>query len=498
MPLRFRVGIHSGEVMADGDRLFGLDLIIVERLQALSPPGGLCLSDAAEADAPPELRELLRPIASRSLKDMPRALRAYSFDPSRRRGSRVTVDEPPSPRTMASASPAGDPGIVLLPLDNRSADPANQHLCDGFTADLISALSRFPNLSIIARHSAFQFRDSPEGDLAAVARTLGVRYLARGSLLHARGRIQVRIELIDTFTEAPLWADRLDAPLRDVFEVQDELTGTLASRLAIEITEAERRRLRRHHVPELSTYGLLLRGEALAYAMRPEKVKHARRLFEQAATLDPDYGRSHAALARTFNTEWFYGFGSAQDEALDRSLQLSLRAVECDPYDARGFAELGYAHLYLRRHDESLAAYERALDLNPNDADILAEYGDLLVYSGQGQKALSVLQRALILNPRPPDWYYWHLCDAYGYLRQYDRVLETAGRLKEPSAVRRLRAVAHVYLGDMQAAQREAQLILREQPGFTVSRWAERPPYRPGDEAAMRYIEGLRRAGLPA
>ncbi|MFO1035540.1 MAG: tetratricopeptide repeat protein [Geminicoccaceae bacterium] len=496
-PLRFRIGVHSGDVLADGDKLFGINIIIARRLQELSAPGGVCLSAAARDEAPAEIRDLIRSMGARALKGVPSWFQVYTVEAIRDSAPRIEVTQVLPLRAEVPLSASGDPGVALLPLQNLSSNPADSHLCDGFTSDLITSLSRFRNLSIIARHSAFQFRNAREDELAEIARSLGVRYLATGSLQHAGTKLRVRIKLVDTETEALVWADRLDAALSDVFEVQDEITGTLASKLALKINDAERRRLERHHVPDLSTYGLILRGETLAHAMEAERVLHARRLFEQAASLDPNYGRCYAALARTFNTEWFYGFGDAARDALDRSLELSLTAVDRDPYDARGFSELAYAHLYHRQHESSVAAYVQALDLNPNDADILAEYGDCLIYSGRGEEALSLLNKALRLNPRAPDSYLWHLCDAYDLMQRYDDVIATVKKMRNPALGRRLLAVAYAHLGDVPAARQQAQAILREQPGFRISQWAKRPPYRPNDEAALRFMEGLRLAGLP-
>jgi tetratricopeptide (TPR) repeat protein len=223
---------------------------------------------------------------------------------------------------------------------------------------------------------------------------------------------------------------------------------------------------------------------------------HARRLFEQAAALSPDYGRPYAALSRTFNYEWRYAWSPDPQHALEEALHLALMASRQDPSDARGFAELGYAHLYRKEYEPALEAYERAIDLNPNNADILAEYADALVYVGECERAVDLLGRAMRLNPYYPDWYLWYLADAYNAQRRHQDVIATVQRMKNPAEGRRLLAANYAHLGEFDRARSEAREILRLHPNFRVSVWAKRPPYQ-NREALNFYMEGLRRAGLP-
>jgi tetratricopeptide (TPR) repeat protein len=277
---------------------------------------------------------------------------------------------------------------------------------------------------------------------------------------------------------------------------QDDITDTIAARLAIHVTAAERARVGASPVPELSAYGLVLRGEELYLHYNQASVLHARRLLEQASELDPRYGRTSAALSRTYNFDWRYAWSPEPARALDRALDLALEAVEKDAFDARGHAELGYAHLYRKAHDASIKAYERALGLNPNDADVLADFGDALVYDGQPERAVGVLQRAMRLNPYYPDWYLWNLADAFNVLRRHEDVIATVARMRNPTEGRRLLAVSYAHLGRLEEARAQASEILRLHPGFTVSAWAERPPFRNRD-SLNQFVDGLRRAGLP-
>ncbi len=172
------------------------------------------------------------------------------------------------------------------------------------------------------------------------------------------------------------------------------------------------------------------------------------------------------------------------------------RAKEFDRLDARGFAELGYAKLYRRQHDEAIAEYEQALSLNPNDSDIIAEYADALAYVEQPQRSVELMQKAMRLNPHYPDWYLWYLADAYDTLGQSEDVIATVKRMHDPSEGQRMLAANFAHLGMMREAEVAAREVLRLHPGFKISVWRERPPYR--DKAILeRYVEGLRKAGLP-
>jgi TolB-like protein/class 3 adenylate cyclase len=491
-PLRFRVGIHWGEVTVTGDDIYGYHISIAERLQRLAAPGGVCISDAVRARIGQVGDFSIRPIGWRRLHNIDDAILAHEIAAyGNGNGGVVPCDEPILSAEAAVGEDAAS--LAVLPFTPLSSEPTDRHLAYGISADLIHNLTRFRELIVIARHSAFRFRYADDDQ--STGRRLGVRYLFKGSLQRAGRRLRITCHLTEAESGVSLWADRFEGSLDDIFVFQDEVASAIAGRLAVQVTLAERRR-RNRATPMLSAYGLVLRGEELSLILRPETVMHARRLFEQAAALSPDYGRPYAALSRTFNYEWRYAWSPDPQHALEEALHLALMASRQDPSDARGFAELGYAHLYRKEHEPALEAYERAIDLNPNDADILAEYADALAYNGQAARSVELLHRAMRLNPYYPDWYLWNLADAYNELRQHEEVIKTVNRMKNPSEGRRLLAANLAHLGRLDEARAQAQEILRLHPGFTLSAWAQRPPYRRKEDLAF-FIEGLRRAGLP-
>jgi tetratricopeptide (TPR) repeat protein len=280
-----------------------------------------------------------------------------------------------------------------------------------------------------------------------------------------------------------------------LFDLQDEIAGAVAARLSIQIDFAERRQ-ESPHPRDMRAYGLLLRGQHLLLKVTNEGNWHARRLFNEAIEFAPEYSRAHSALSRTHNYDWRYSWSETPEESLGTAINLARRAKDLDPLDARGFAELGYARLYSKQLEESLVEYAHAMALNPNDSDVIADYADALVYAEQPARSLDLLEKAMRLNPYYPDWYLWNLADAYDALGRYEDVLAAVKRMQDPSDGRRLQAIAYAHLGLINEAQAAAREVMRLQPEFTISQWIQRPPFRQGP-VLERYIEGLRKAGLP-
>jgi TolB-like protein len=491
-PLEFRIGVHAGEVLEERGRVFGHAINVTQRIEALAPVGGICVSEAVQAELPAEPGVRLRSLGRPALKNIAERLELFAVEAE---GLSLPPVALGLPDLEEPAAPANEASVAVLPLENLSGDPADEHLCRGLTTDLIGDLTRFRDLLVIAPHSVLQFQRATV-PREQVARQLGVRYLVAGTLQHVASRLRLRVQLLEVERGQVLWSEGYLGELSELFAIQEDITGAVAQRLAIQITAAELRRLQRLRSPDLDAYGMVLRGQDLSHRYRRDSTLHARHLFELAARTDPDYGRPYAGMSRTFNLAWRYRWAEQPEACLDRAIELAAEALERDHLDARGYSELGFAHLYRKEHEASLDAYARAVELNPNDADILAEYADALCYVDQAERALELLNRALRLNPYYPDWYLWYLADVYNNLDRPEDVIATVRRMRNPSEGRRLLAANYAHLGMMTEARAEAREVLRLHPNFTIADWAQRPPYQ-GRERLERFIEGLRRAGLP-
>ena len=489
-PIQFRVALNIGEVVLRDGNFQGHCVNIASRLQALADPNGILVTAAVRAAVRPLPGVAMRPMGPRRLKNIVEPVEIFEVQADAARLlPAVPVRAPP-----LFHEPARTPTVAVLPFSNLSGDPRNQHLCEGIAEDIIFNLTRFRDLMVIARYSAFSFADKSTPAVEIGAR-LGVRYILSGSLRRNERRLRIAVELTDASLESVLWSDRFNLELEDLFDLQDEIAASVATRLSVQIEMAERRR-ESPHPRDLRAYGLVARGQNLMMHFTQEGNAHARRLFEEAISLAPDYSRAHSAVSRTLNLDWRYSWSGTPAESLAAAVASASRATQLDGLDARGFAELANARLYSRRLDESLALYVHALELNPNDSDIIAEYADALVYDGKPQKSVELLEKAMRLNPFYPDWYLWYLADAYDSLGRYADVVSTIQRMRNPAEGRRLLAIAYAHLGMETEARAEAAEVLRLHPTFRISHWRRVPPFQPG-EALERYLDGLRKAGLP-
>jgi adenylate cyclase len=491
-PIAFRIGINLGEVLLGGEaNVQGHSVNVAARIQALARPGGICVTDAVVRAVSDTLGIAMRQLGPQSLKNITEPIEVFAIEVN---GPPVPVLAELPPASSELLQPFTEASVAVLPVANLSNDPRNSHLCDGFTGDIITNLCRFRDLLVIARHSAFLFKNR-EVAPPQVAGQLGVRYLVTGGLQRSARKLRLRVQLTEATTERVIWSDRYDGHLDDLFVFQDDVTAMIAARLAVQISASEQRRLLAEQPPELRAYGLILRGQDLSLRFRKEANLHARRLFEYAAEIDPDYGRCYAGMSRTFNLAWRYHWTPDPGLALQKAVDLANAAISYDSLDARGYGELGFAQLYKKHHDESLAAYERAVELNPNDADILAEMGDSLTYWGDANRAVQLLTRAMRLNPYYPDWYLWYLGEAYFHIGDYQATIETLKKMRDQSEAHRLLASSYAHLDEIAEARHHAEQVLLTHPNFSIDHWRTVPPDR--DPAQLeRFIDGLRRAGL--
>ena len=497
-PIELRIGVNLGEVNRDSAVIHAHCVNVTARIQTLADPGSMVVTDRVRhavrsldltftSMGVPALKNISEPIEVFTVESL-------AFDRLKPAVRAVAEVVPAFAATPAAVRVARNPSIAILAFANLTGDAAHDYLSEGFADGVVGDLSRFRSLTVIARHSATLF-SLKSRSAREIGRRLGAAYLLSGSLQRAGKKVRVVVELIHAETEAVVWFDRFHEEIDQLFEIQDEITGAVASRLSIQIDLAEHRR-EALHPPDMRSYGLVLRGQQMVLAITKEANAYGRGLFEEAIRCAPSYARAHSASSRTHNIDWRYAWSADPRASLDTAVAVAQRAIGLDRLDAHAFAELGFAHLYSKCIDEALADYGRALALNPNDADVITQYGDALTYAGQPAQAIPHLERAMRLNPFYPDWYLWCLADAYDALGQAENVVTTVHRMQNPDQGRRLLAANLAHLGRTAEAQALASAILRAHPEFRVSSWSRRMPYR--DRAVLdRFVAGLRAAGLP-
>ncbi|MEF2554043.1 adenylate/guanylate cyclase domain-containing protein [Aurantimonas sp. A2-1-M11] len=487
----FRIGIHCGEILFDDEGIGGDTINIAARIESLAPPGSIVLTSTVHEQVRNKVTAGFEYLGPRVLKNIAEPAELF------------LLREDSEPTAMTPALRVGRPdrvaamrgqSVVILPFKFDGKPGSENWLAHGLTEDITTNLSRFHNLFVIARNSAFVYREKKISPLDA-GHLFGVRYVIHGTVRRSGKRIRITIQLVDVIRDRTIWGEHYNRNLDDIFEIQDEITRIVVAAIAVQIEASERERLRSVPPSDLRAYGFVLQGQQHSFQYRREENLIARRLYDAALQADPLYARALAAKSRTLNLDWRYNWGEDTTGALDEALNLALSATLSDETDARGFGELGYAHLYRKEHDASISAYRRALLLNPNDADLMSDMADALAHSGQSEEAIALLEKAMQLNPFFPDQYLWHLGGAYYKLYRYDEAMQAIQSMQNPTEGRRVLAACYAQLGRLDDARFEAEKVLKAHPGFRVEHWANVLPDRLQSDVE-HFVEGLQKAGL--
>ena len=457
-----------------------------------------------------DIRLALDDGAQRIIKTLPR--RGYVLA--------APVTGPDDPAISASAgtkspspSPQDDrPAIAVLAFDNVSADPGEQYFSDGITDDIITELSRFSSLIVIARNSSFQYKGRSV-DVRRIGQELGVRYVLEGSIRRGGERLRMTAQLIDAVSGANRWAERYDRNLTDVFAVQDEIARTIAVLVAAHVDKAELNRALIKPPASLQAYDCYLRGvssvdafyASLYAAYRDiDHLRDARRWFEQAIAIDPRHARAYAALAATYLPTYVYRFKDDEGffnpaATLERMRTLALRAIELDPRLPDGHSNFGNILMFQGQHDASIAACERALALNPNQ--VPWRFAANLVYAGQHERAIEVARACMRLDPFYPATAPGWLGFAYFMLKRYSEalspLLESTSRAPGWQAGHLFLAATYARLGEIDRARAVVAEMLRLIPEYTVGDIPQRLNLYKRPEDAEHFLGALRLAGLP-
>ncbi len=392
--------------------------------------------------------------------------------------------------------------VAVLPFVNISGDPQQEYFSDGITEDIITELSRFSELLVIARNSTFQYKGKAL-DVRQIGRELGARYVLEGSIRRSGDRVRISAQLIDAVSSIHRWAERYDRELSDIFAVQDEVARTIVTVLAAHVTKAEAERTLLKPPSTWEAYDYYLRGTETYWHGLSERtidyVYEARRLLEKSLSIDPNYARTYAVLARTYVHTYLEprDHDYLSPAGLDRAHALAQEAVRHDPQLPQAHAQLGWVLVFKRRHEEAIAEFERAVSLNPNFTDF--SFGLVLAFAGEPTRAVEVLQANMRLDPFQPASRLGYLGHAYYMLKRYT---ESIPPLRECAARQSIFRIGHLWLaaayaqsGEIANAKAAAAEVLRIEPGFTIDRWKCTAVYRdPSD--AEHLFDGLRKAGL--
>jgi adenylate cyclase len=491
--IAFRVGVNLGDVMVEEDDLYGDGVNVAARLEQLAEPGGIAISGTVREHVEGKLDARFDDAGEQRVKNIARPVHVFRWAPMAEAAAALAAVSAPS-------AAESRPSIAVLPFANLSSDPEQAHLADGIAEDVITMLSRVRWLLVIARNSTFTYKGRAV-DVQQVAEELGVRYVLEGSVRAAGRRIRVNAQLIDAPSRAHLWAERYDRELEDIFALQDQITEAIVGALEPELGAAERARARRRPPSSLDAWSCYQRGLWLVYRIREEDTVEALRLFEQAIALDPEFGLAYAGISFCHFMRIFAHLSERFAEELDAAYRAAKRSIELDDKDPIAHWALGRAQTLGREHDLAIAELETAIALSPSFAHAHYGLGWVLCFAGRVDEALPCLENAFRLSPRDPL--------LFGFMAIRAVTLILMGRFEEASewaraAIRQGRGIhPHVILASslghldrIDDARRALEETLRLRLDYSCGLVERIMPFKHRQDLE-RFLEGLRKAGLP-
>jgi adenylate cyclase len=489
--IAYRIGIHVGDVVVDRDDLLGDAVNVAARLEGIAEPGGICISEDAYRQVRDRVSSKFVDGGEQQFKNIARRVRVYY----------LAGDSSPAAASRAAPSPPDKPSIAVLPFHNMSGDPEQEYFADGMVEDIITALSRFSWLMVIARNSTFTYKNKAI-DVKQIGRELGVRYALEGSVRKAAGTVRITGQLIDCATGAHLWADRFDGALDNVFDLQDQVTANVVGAIEPRLRKAEIERATRKPTDNLDAYDYFLRGLFRFHSHTRRGNEDALKLFQRAIDLDPNYAAAYGMAAYCRHRRRVWGWTDDRKGDLHELAHLARQAAKLGKDDPVALSTAGWVTSYdLRDPELGAALIDRALTLNPNEATAWWMSAFAHVWLGEPERAIADAQRAMRLSPRDPQIHqmYTAVGSADFVSGKYEEAVASAlaALQVEPDYQPGLRlgAAACGQLGRLEEAN---SLILRLQelfPDITLSVLKDLLPYR-SDHLAV-FLDGLRKAGLP-
>ena len=487
--MQFRVGIDLGDVIYDGNRIFGDGINVAARLQGITEPGGICISSKVYEEVRGKANLAYDDVGERQLKNIGQLIRVYSI----RLSSAAVRPAPPLP---------DKPSIAVLPFQNMSGDPEQEYFADGMVEEITTAIARLPWLFVIARNSSFTYKGRAV-DLKQVGRELGVRYVLEGSVRKAANRVRITGQLIDTATGAHLWADRFDGRLEDVFDLQDQVTMNVVGAIAPTLQRAEIERAKRKPTESLDAYDYFLRGMANVHQWTSDANDEALRMFRKAIELDPDFASAYGMAAWCYTWRAINRWTADLARETAETTRLARRAVDLGADDAVALCMGGYALAFITHDlDAGAALIDRALSMNPNLAWAWHSSGWLRCFLGDPEVAIKHLEHGMRLSPLDPFVFraYAGLACAHLLAGRYEEAASWAekARQRRPNLLVAIReaAASNALAGHLPKAQMAMALLRQHDPELRISNFTEWIPLRRPQDIAT-YEEGLRKAGLP-
>jgi TolB-like protein len=489
--IQLRIGVNIGDVIVEGEDIFGDGVNVAARLEGIAPPGGLTISGTVRDHLGSRLDLQFEDIGEQVLKNIDRAVRVYRV----LLGTNVATPRP------ALALP-DKPSIAVLSFENMSGDPEQEYFADGIVEEIITALSRMKWLFVIARNSSFAYKGR-NVDVKQVGRELGVRYVLEGSVRKAGNRVRITGQLIDSSTATHLWADRFEGSMEDIFDLQDQVTVRVVGAIAPKLEQAEIERAKSKPIESLDAYDYYLRGMAGVHKWSRQGNEEALAHFYRAIELDPNFAAAYGMAARCYSQRKASGWDTDRDYERDEAIRLSRLAADLGRDDAVALCTAGLGFAFVAGDsEEGIVLIDRALALNPNLAWAWIFSGWTRVWLGEPELAIEHIERAMRLSPNDPHVFNMQAAKACAlfFVEQYAQAASWAEMATHDKPTHLLAAciaaAAHARAGRTEEAKKAMARLRRLDPALCVSNLRERFPIRRDTDFAA-LADALRQAGLP-
>lgn len=487
--MEFRIGINLGDVIEEGDRIYGDGVNIAARLESLADGGGICISGSVHEQVENKVPFAFEYLGEQAVKNIKKPVRVY----------RAHMGTEAVSRIAAGLRLPDKPSIAVLPFVNMSGDPEQEYFSDGITEEIITGLSKIPGMFVVARNSSFIYKGKSV-NVRQACRELGVRYLLEGSVRKAGSRVRITAQLIDAQEDHHLWAERYDRELKDIFAIQDEITTEIMRAMQVTLTEGEQAcEWLRRGSGNLEAYEKGMKGMEYFRCFSPEGNFQARKLFEEGIRLDPESPGNYVMLGWTHITDLLNGWTNTPDRSMEQAVDLARKVLDLDDSQSDAHSLLGYTYLLKREYDHAISEGERAIALNPNGADALVWLAMILTSAGRADEAAGLIKKAMRLNPFPPNWYFLSLGDAHFWMERYDEAVGEYTKALQRSPDFLLACLGLVaslsFSGREQEAADAAARVVAIDPKFSLNQFEMSVTHKRQAERD-RLVAALRKAGL--
>jgi adenylate cyclase len=532
--MQFRIGINLGDVVQEGERIYGDGINIAARVEGLAEGGGICISGTVYDSIKNKLSLTYESLGEHTVKNITEPVRVYRM----RVGPEAAVHPQPKPWRKAALAalivlivaagafaiwnfyfrpppmePASvekmayplpeKPSIAVLPFDNLSGDPEQEYIADGITENIITALSHISQMFVIARNSSFTYKGKPV-KVQQVSEELGVRYILEGSILKSGEKIRITAQLIDALTGGHIWSKRFDRDFDDLFALIDEITWAIAVELQVELTEGEMARK-----PTTDNLDAWLYLEKARKHFAPEKGKEgitkSRTLLKKALEIDPDYAGAVTMLAWTHFIDARYGLSDSRKESFKRAVELAKKSLALDDKQPLVHELFIFLYLFQKQHEKAVEEGRKTLALGPNRATGYISFCEALYRSGNFEEAVPMCENAIRLHPHTPIYYLGHMMSAYYWVGRYEESLAMAEQLMDRGKKTKSwgmvwwgywgAARAHIKLGQEDKAREDVANLLKIRPDYCLDLDRRNTLYKP--EIIEREHAVMRKAGMP-